>query len=84
MMEAFKGMKEISQIRGRGLMIGLQFDFAVAPLRKHLLYEEKVFTGSAGDPNTLRLLPPLILSRQEADQFVERFARALQHLSVST
>lgn len=79
LMQAFKGMKKINEVRGRGLMIGLQFDFAVAPLRKHLLYEEKVFTGSAADPNTLRLLPPLTLGRQEADRFLERFERSLRH-----
>lgn len=68
------------EVRGRGLMIALQFPFSVAELRRQLLYEHRIFTGSASDPRVMRLLPPLGLSRQEADRFVT----ALEHLLVTT
>jgi acetylornithine aminotransferase len=69
-----KGLREV---RGRGLMIGVELEFASASLRKHLLFEHKIFTGSSHDANTIRLLPPLTLQREHADYFLECFAKAL-------
>jgi len=69
----FKGIKEIGgykELRGRGLMIGIEYDFAVKDLRNKLLFEHKMFTGVAG-ANTLRLLPSLALGKDEADMFLE-------------
>ena len=57
-------------------MIGLEFASDIKELRRRLVYEQHVFTGAAGT-NILRLLPPLCLSRAEADDFVERLHRAL-------
>ncbi|WP_418573681.1 aspartate aminotransferase family protein [Phocaeicola sp.] len=71
-LKKFKGIKEV---RGRGLMIGLEFEEPIKELRKQLLFEQKVFTGVSGT-NVLRLLPPLCLSMQEADDFLTR----LQHV----
>ena len=70
-------MEQVREVRGEGLMLGAEFDFPVAALRKALLFEEYVFTGSASCPKTLRLLPPLSLSRQEADLFLEKLATVL-------
>ncbi len=67
----------IKDIRGKGLMIGLEFEFPIQDLRKKLLFEEHVFTGVSG-AYTLRLLPPLCLSKQEADEFIKRLKRALK------
>ena len=50
----------IKEIRGRGLMIGIEFEGSIKEIRSRLLFEEKVFTGVAGT-NTIRLLPPLVL-----------------------
>jgi acetylornithine/N-succinyldiaminopimelate aminotransferase len=61
------------QIRGKGLMIGLEFPFPVSNLRKKLLFEHKIFTGVSGQ-NMIRLLPPLSLSKKEADIFLTAFA----------
>lgn len=69
-------IEAVREIRGRGLMLGLQFDRPVRSLRQHLLFEEKVFTGSAADPNTLRLLPPLSLEEGEAIVFADKLQRA--------
>lgn len=69
----FKGIKEIGgykELRGKGLMIGIEYDFPVKDLRNKLLFEHKMFTGVAG-ANTLRLLPSLALGKEEADMFLE-------------
>jgi len=68
--------KRIKEVRGKGLMIGIEFTESMRDLRKNLLYEQKVFTGAAGT-NTIRLLPPLCLSKAEADEFMTRFKRTL-------
>jgi len=68
--------KRIKEVRGKGLMIGIEFTESMRDLRKNLLYEQKVFTGAAGT-NTIRLLPPLCLSKAEADEFITRFKRTL-------
>jgi acetylornithine aminotransferase len=66
----------IKELRGRGLMIGIEFETSIKEVRNRLLFEEKVFTGVAGT-NTIRLLPPLTLSMEEAAEFVRRFRRVL-------
>ena len=67
------GLKEL---RGRGLMIGIEFDYPYKEVRNRLVYEQHVFTGAAGT-NVLRILPPLCVGQKECDLFLERFARAL-------
>ncbi len=74
----------ITEVRGQGLMIGLSFPMPVAELRKHLLYEEKVFTGSAKSANVMRLLPPLNVQRKEVDCFLEKLAQAVRQFSSVT
>ncbi|NUO81774.1 aspartate aminotransferase family protein [candidate division KSB1 bacterium] len=69
--------KGVREVRGLGLMIGIELEFASANLRKQLLFEHKIFTGSSHDANTIRLLPPLTLQREHADYFLECFAKAL-------
>ncbi len=71
-----KSIPEIKEVRGKGLMIGLEFDYAVKDLRKKLLFEQKVFTGASGT-NIIRLLPPLCLSKQQADLFLEKLKMCL-------
>ncbi len=68
--------KGVREVRGQGLMIGIELEFSSAELRKKLLFEHKIFTGSAHDPNLIRLLPPLTLTKAHADQFLESFAAA--------
>ncbi|MDR2679665.1 MAG: aspartate aminotransferase family protein [Tannerella sp.] len=67
---------KIKEVRGRGLMIGIEFNESIKEARTKLLFEEKVFTGVAGT-NTIRLLPPLCLTKSEAEDFLHRFAKAL-------
>lgn len=68
------GLKEL---RGRGLMIGIEFEYPYKEVRNRLLYQQHVFTGAAGT-NVLRILPPLCITKKECDLFLERFAAALK------
>ena len=72
-----KEIPGIKEVRGRGLMIGIEFDQPAKELRRRLIFDEHVFTGAAGT-NIIRLLPPLCLSRAEADEFLDKFTRQLE------
>ena len=80
LMERLKQLQQqcphIVEVRGRGLMIGIELDMPHKDLRSRLLFEEHVFTGCAST-NILRLLPPLSFTRDMADQFVEKFSHVL-------
>ncbi|MDD1419917.1 aminotransferase class III-fold pyridoxal phosphate-dependent enzyme [Dolichospermum sp. ST_sed1] len=64
-------MNKLEKVRGAGLMIAFDFENNAANLRKKLLFEKKIFTGSAKSPETVRLLPPLTLTQQHADEFLQ-------------
>lgn len=66
----------IKEVRGRGLMIGIELNVPHKALRQNLVYQQHCFTGCAST-NILRLLPPLCFNRQMADSFLERFQLAL-------
>ena len=66
----------IKEVRGRGLMLGIEFNEPVAPLRQKLLYDKHIFTGVAGQ-DMIRLLAPLCLTKAEADRFLEAFSEVL-------
>ncbi len=68
--------ERIKEVRGRGLMIGIELDVPYKEVRQRLLFDKHVFTGCAGT-NVLRLLPPLCLSMTEADEFLEKLRKAL-------
>ena len=67
----------IKDIRGKGLMIGIDLDIPHKDVRLPLIYQEHCFTGCAGT-NILRLLPPLCLTKADADEFINRFERTLR------
>ena len=69
----------IKDVRGRGLMIGIDLDIPHKDVRQPLIYSEHCFTGCAGT-NVLRLLPPLCLTKAEADQFIEKLTKVLNSL----
>ncbi len=66
----------ITDLRGRGLMIGIELNVPYKEIRQRLLFNEHVFTGCAGT-NVLRLLPPLCLSMAESDEFIEKFTKTI-------
>ena len=76
LMEQLRTFPQIKEVRGRGLMIGIEFEEPVKELRRKLLFEQKVFTGASGT-NVLRLLPPLVLTKADADEFIKRFKAVL-------
>ena len=76
LLERLKTVPGIKSVRGRGLMIGLEFDYPVKELRNRLISEQHVFTGASGQ-NMIRLLPPLVLTIAQADEFVARLQAAL-------
>ncbi len=73
---ASSGFPHVVEVRGRGLMIGIELDCPYKEIRNRLVYEEHCFTGCAGT-NVIRLLPPLCLTMEQANDFLARFRRAL-------
>ena len=74
--ELQKTEPHIIDVRGRGLMIGIDLDILHKDVRQPLIYQEHCFTGCAGT-NILRLLPPLCLTKQDADDFINRLKKTL-------
>lgn len=76
LLEELKKFTQIKEVRGRGLMIGMEFAEPIKEIRLRLLKEQHVFTGVSGT-HVIRLLPPLCLSMAEAEEFLKRFKAAL-------
>ena len=76
LLDKLKAIPGIKEVRGQGLMIGVEFDHDIKAMRQRLVHDEHVFTGAAGT-SILRLLPPLTLTLAEADDFVDRLNRVL-------
>ena len=68
---------QVKRIKGRGLMLGLEFDFKVADLRKRLIHNQHLFTGGAKDPYVLRILPALNITKSHLDKFFEALQNEL-------
>lgn len=71
-----KNFKQIKDVRGKGLMIGLEFEESIKEIRRQLLFEKHIFTGVSG-ANVIRLLPPLCITTSEADQFLQALKEVL-------
>lgn len=69
--EKAKEVSTVKKVKGRGLMLGLEFDFPIAELRKNLIVKHHIFTGNAKNPNVIRILPPLTIEKQHIDLFFE-------------
>lgn len=69
---------QIKKIKGRGLMLGLEFDFEVSELRKKLIYNQHMFTGGANNKNLLRILPALNITEKEIDLFFDALKKELK------
>jgi len=69
--EKVKDIPQIKNTKGRGLMLGLEFDFSISELRKTLIYKHHIFTGSSKNPNLLRILPPLTIQKKHINVFIE-------------
>jgi acetylornithine/N-succinyldiaminopimelate aminotransferase len=73
-----KKFPKVKDVRGSGLMIGVEFDSPANGIRDKLLFEHKIFTGSASAKNVMRLLPPLCLSIPEAELFLDKFNQVIK------
>ena len=69
---------QVKRVKGRGLMLGLEFSFEIADLRKRLIYNQHVFTGSSKNKNVLRILPPLNISEAQLGRFFEALKKELK------
>lgn len=71
LIEQLSKIKGISALRGRGLMLGVEFEPEYADTRNRLLFEDHIFTGGAKN-NVMRILPPLCVSKEEIDYFIQK------------
>ena len=72
-----KGLPNLKAIKGRGLMLGLEFDYPISELRKQLIFKHHMFTGGAKNPNLIRILPPLTIQKKHIDIFFEALEKEL-------
>jgi acetylornithine aminotransferase len=77
LIQELKTISQIKEVRGCGLMIGIEFEEPIKEIRTKLLFEKKIFTGVTGT-HTIRLLPPLCLSKQDADLFLTNLKSVIQ------
>ena len=82
-LDAISKIPEIKKVKGKGLMLGLEFDFDVTELRKNLIYEQFIFTGNASQKNLLRILPPLSITSNDINQFIGGLKNVLKNLNIS-
>ena len=68
----------VKKVKGRGLMLGLEFDFPVGPLRKELIYNQHIFTGGSSNKKLIRILPPLTIKEKHFDQFFKALKTVLE------
>jgi acetylornithine aminotransferase len=78
MMSELKKMEGVKNVRGLGLMIGIETEGDATLIRKKLLQDEKIFTGFSSGKNTIRLLPPLTIGMNEATLFLKAINKILQ------
>ncbi|MNQ00438.1 Acetylornithine aminotransferase [compost metagenome] len=79
-LEAIKQVPEVIKVKGKGLMLGVEFDFDVSALRKKMIVEKHIFTGSANNKNLLRILPPLTINKEAIDTFIKALNESLAEL----
>ncbi|CAN1519546.1 ArgD Ornithine/acetylornithine aminotransferase [Flavobacteriaceae bacterium] len=79
-LEVIKDLPYVKKIKGKGLMLGLEFDFDVSELRKKLIIEKHVFTGNSSNKNLLRILPPLTIKKEAINHFVKVLKEALEEI----
>jgi len=72
-----KELPKLKAIKGRGLMLGLEFNFPISELRKQLIFKHNMFTGGAKNPNLIRILPPLTIQKKHIDNFFEALKKEL-------
>lgn len=80
LIQKLQEIPQIKEIRGKGLLIGIDFEIPAAHVSKKLREEHKIFVGSAINPLTMRLLPPLTISYSEIDYFIASLQSVLNSI----
>lgn len=84
LIKELRELPNVKEVRGQGLMIGVELEQPCAGVRKQLLQEHQIFTGSSSDKNTLRLLPPLTIGAREVEKFLKAFEAVLYQTEPQT
>jgi acetylornithine aminotransferase len=82
LMNALRKISGVREVRGYGLMIGVEIEIPCADIRNNLLKDHQIFTGSSSDKNTIRILPALNLKKEDADTFLNAFNQVLSKILV--
>jgi acetylornithine/N-succinyldiaminopimelate aminotransferase len=78
LVEQLSGIPGVVEIRGKGLMIGIEMDTPIKDLRNKLLYEHFILTGNSSNQNTIRLLPPMNITKKQADKLIKAFQKVTE------
>ena len=76
-LEQIKSVSQVQKVKGKGLMLGVEFDFEVGELRKKLIFEKQIFTGGSMNKKLLRILPPLTMNTKQVDVFMNALKEIL-------
>ncbi|MHB1108060.1 MAG: aspartate aminotransferase family protein [Lutibacter sp.] len=76
-LQEIKTVPKIKKVKGKGLMLGVEFDFEVGDLRKKLIFDQHIFTGGSNNKNLLRILPPLSAKKEHVDIFINALKEIL-------
>jgi len=76
-LKKIKEIPQVKRVKGRGLMLGVEFDFEVAEIRKKLIFDHQIFTGGASNKNLLRILPPLSVTKNDIAEFIIALKKVL-------
>ncbi|MDX1829356.1 MAG: aminotransferase class III-fold pyridoxal phosphate-dependent enzyme [Lutibacter sp.] len=76
-LEAIKNVPKVKKVKGKGLMLGIEFDFEVRELREKLIFDKHIFTGGSNNKKLLRILPPLSITKTQINQFINALKELL-------
>jgi acetylornithine aminotransferase len=79
-LEAIQQIPQVKKVKGKGLMLGVEFDFEINELRKKMILDKHIFTGNANNKNLLRILPPLTINKKGIDTFIIALRESLTEL----
>ena len=82
--QELKQIEGVKEVRGKGLMIGVEFDFPIAELKNLLMNEHQILIGTSSNKNTIRLLPALNVKQEEIDIFNQALIQTLTKLLKTT
>jgi acetylornithine aminotransferase len=83
-LEAIQQIPQVKKVKGKGLMLGVEFDFEINELRKKMILDKHIFTGNSNNKNLLRILPPLTINKKGIDTFIIALRESLTELQLPT